>query len=70
MFHVPESHLHGVKATKPFYLSVEYFYQDKTFREVWNVEMSFNLIGLLSINNKLKDEIRSAAIDHHLKHIS
>lgn len=69
MFHCDERYFSPYKVTKPFYLRVEYNYRDKTFLDVWNIEMSFNAIGALSLTNNLKEEIRSAAIDHHLKHI-
>jgi hypothetical protein len=68
MFNVSPKYFPGHILTKPFYLKVMYAYSEKSFLDVWNVEMSFNAIGTLSLSSNLKDEIRTAALDHYQKH--
>lgn len=69
MFHCSPKYFIGYKVTQPFFFRVEYAYNTKSFLDVQNVELSFNAIGTLSLTNGLKEEIRSAAIEHHQKHI-
>lgn len=67
MFHCSPRYFPAHKVVQPFYLRVEYAYKEKSFLDVCNVEIPFNAIGAISLSSNLKDEIRTAALNYHLK---